>query len=110
MRVLITGANGTVGSAIIDQLGGRDEYEFTCLDLEDHPDRETVVADVTEIDELRGHFDGHDAVIHLAAAVDLDGSWEEILAANVEGTYNVLQAAAEAEVETFVFASSMHTV
>ncbi|MFO8116177.1 MAG: NAD(P)-dependent oxidoreductase [Halorubrum sp.] len=110
MRVLITGANGTVGSAIIDRLGDRDEYEFTCLDVEDHPDRETVVADITDLDDLRGHFEGHDAVIHLAAAVDLNGSWEEILSTNVRGTYNVLQAAAEADVETFVYASSIHTV
>ena len=110
MRILITGSNGTVGSAIIDQLGDRSEYEFTCLDIEDHPDRETVVADVTDLDDLRGHFEGHDAVIHLAAAVDLNGSWEKILSANIKGTYNVLQAAAEAEVEKFVYASSIHTV
>jgi nucleoside-diphosphate-sugar epimerase len=49
-------------------------------------------------------------VIHLAAAVDLSGSWDEILEANVVGTYNVLQAAAEAEVEDVIFASSIHTV
>ncbi|NIB98651.1 NAD(P)-dependent oxidoreductase [Halobacterium sp. R2-5] len=110
MRVLITGANGTVGSAILDQLGDREEYEFTCLDVEDHPDRETVVADITDLDDLRGHFEGHDAVVHLAALVDLNASWGEILQHNVVGTYNVLQAAAEAEVEKFVFASSIHTV
>lgn len=108
MHVLITGANGTVGSAILDQLG--DEYEFTCLDVEDHSERETVVADITDRDDLRGHFEGVDAVIHLAASVDLSGSWEKIFENNIKGTYNVLQAAAEAEVETFVFASSIHTV
>lgn len=110
MQVLITGANGTVGSAIIDELGDRSEYEFTCLDVEDHPDRDTVVADITDLDDLRGHFEGHDAVIHLAAAVDLSGSWGDILSVNIEGTYNVLQAAAEAEVEKVVYASSIHTV
>ena len=98
MHVLVTGGNGTVGNAIVDQLGGTDEYEFTCLDVEDHPDRETVVADITDLDDLRGHFDDVDAVIHLAAVVDLSGSWEAILQNNIIGTYNVLQAAAEAEV------------
>lgn len=110
MDILVTGANGTVGSAIIEQLGDREEYQFTCLDVTDHPDRETVVADITDLDALRGQFAGHDAVIHLAAAVDLSGSWGEILEVNIEGTYNVLQAAAEAGVETVVYASSIHTV
>lgn len=110
MRVLITGANGTVGSAILDQLGDRDEYEFTCLDVEDHPDRDTIVADITELDEMRDHVAGHDAVIHLAAVVDLSGAWEDILEVNIMGTYNVLQAAAEAGVESVVYASSIHTV
>lgn len=110
MDILITGANGTVGSVIIDQLGDHPEYEFTCLDREPHPDRETIVADITDPEDLRGHFEGHDAVIHLAAAVDLSGSWNDILSSNIDGTYNVLQAAADAEVEKFVFASSIHTV
>ena len=110
MRVLITGANGTVGRAILDELGDRPEYEFTCLDVEPHPERDSVVADITELDSLRGPFQNQDAVIHLAAAVDLGGSWREILTTNIEGTFNVLQAAAEANVEKFVFASSIHTV
>lgn len=71
MQILITGANGTVGSAILSELGDREEYEFTCLDVEDHPERETVVADITNLDEIRPHFEGQDAVIHLAAARSL---------------------------------------
>ncbi|WP_458190489.1 NAD-dependent epimerase/dehydratase family protein [Haladaptatus sp. NG-WS-4] len=110
MRILITGANGTVGQAILSELGDHEEYEFTCLDKDSHPNRETIVADITDYDDIRPHFDGHDAVIHLAAIVDLSGSWDEILQANFVGTYNVLQAAAEAEVEQFIFASSIHTV
>lgn len=110
MRVLITGANGTVGSAILDELGDDDQYDFTPLDVEPHPDRDTVVADITDRDAIREHVEGHDAVIHLAAAVDLSGSWETILETNMIGTYNVLQAAAEANVERFLFASSIHTV
>jgi hypothetical protein len=106
----MTGANGTVGSAIIDELGHRDEYEFTCLDVTDHPDRDTVVADITDLDDLRGHFAGHDAVIHLAAAPGLGESWDDVLTTNIIGTYNVLQAAAEAGIETFVYASSIHAV
>jgi nucleoside-diphosphate-sugar epimerase len=110
MRILVTGANGTVGEAIISGLEDREEYEFTRLDIEDHPERETVVADISNYEDIRPHFDGHDAVIHLAAMVDLSGSWDDILEHNVIGTYNVLEAAADAGVEQFLFASSIHTV
>jgi NAD+ dependent glucose-6-phosphate dehydrogenase len=112
MDVLITGANGTVGTAILNELGDREEYTFTCLDVDEgeHDDYRSVTADISEIGDLRGHMDGHDAVIHLAAAVDLSGSWETILQNNIVGTYNVIQAAAEANVENFLFASSIHTV
>lgn len=110
MDVLLTGANGTVGEAIISQLGDREDYDFTCLDITENPNRETVVADITDYDAIRPHFDDHDAVIHLAGVPDVNGSWDDVLRNNIVGTYNVIEAAADAEVDQFVFASSIHTV
>lgn len=112
MDVLITGANGIVGTAIVDSLGGRSEYAFTGLDVEPHPDRETIVADVANYDELRPAFDGVDAVVHMAVYAPgfVDESWEDILRVNVRGTRNVLRAAADAEVESVMFGSTNHVV
>src|SRR5688500_17274800 len=77
MDVLLTGANGTVGEAIMSQLGDRKDYDFTCLDINENPNRETVVADITDYDAIRPHFDDHDAVIHLAGVPDVNGSWDD---------------------------------
>ena len=110
MRVLITGANGTVGTAILDHLGDRDEYEFSAIDLEPHPDLETTVADVADYEAIRPAFEDQDAVIHLAAYPLVDGTWDDVYPPNIQGTYNVLEAAADAGVERVVFASSIHTV
>lgn len=112
MDVLITGANGIVGTAVLDALGEHDGYAFTALDVEAHPDRETVVADVAEYDDLRPAFDGIDAVVHLAVYAPgfVDESWDDILRVNVLGTRNVLRAAADAEVESVVFGSTNHVV
>ncbi len=110
MRVLVTGANGRVGEGLKRHLADDDGYELTYLDREDHPEDETVLADVSDYEAIRPAFEGQDAVVHLAAYPTTDGTWEEVHASNVVGTHNVLRAAEEAEVGTFVFASSIHAV
>ncbi|WP_372911410.1 NAD-dependent epimerase/dehydratase family protein [Salinigranum sp.] len=122
MRVLLTGAHGTVGTALTERLD--DEYEFTLFDrravdeetpwdgpgTHPHAGRETVVGDVADADAVRSAVAGHDAVVHLAGYPRTDGTWAEVLENNVVGTRNVLDAGADAGVETVVFASSNHAV
>lgn len=115
MDVLITGASGTVGTAISDHLHDRDDYDFTYLDQQPHPDHETVIADMTEYDALHDAIAGHDAVIHLALAPGLsaferDVGWSDAMTANLEGTSNVLEAAVATDTEKVIFASSNHAV
>jgi len=106
MRVLLTGAFGGVGTTIREHLG--DEYEFTYLDQEspdEEPTVETHVADIADYEAIRPAFEGQDAVIHLAA-IPGEAPWPEMLETNVVGTYNVIEAAADAGVGSVVFASS----
>jgi nucleoside-diphosphate-sugar epimerase len=117
MDVLITGAHGTVGTAITDNLGDDDAYDFTLLDVEEgEGPGETVVADVRDYEEIRPHFDGHDAVVHLALTPGTGGAsdpsieWSEPLADNLEGINNVYGAAVDAGLEKILFASSNHAV
>lgn len=106
MRVLITGAHGRVGEGLKMHLG--DAHELTYLDRTDHPDHDTHVADVNDYEAIRPAFDGQDAVVHLAAYPSTDGSWDQVRESNLIGTHNVLEAAADAGVGQFVFASSIH--
>jgi nucleoside-diphosphate-sugar epimerase len=110
MNVLMTGAYGQVGTAVIDGLADREEYEFTYLDRRDHPDHETVVADVADYEAIRPAFDGQDAVVHLAAAPTPEDPWSDVLESNVIGVYNVMEAVRDAGVEQVVFASSHHVM
>ena len=117
MNVLITGAGGIVGTAITDHLGDDDRYELTLLDIEsvDGPG-EAVRADVRDYEELRPHFDGQDAVVHLALIPGTGGAgsrelgWSQSLADNLEGINNVYEAAVDAGLDTLIFASSNHAV
>lgn len=109
-NVLLTGAFGRVGTALIDHLAPRDEYEFTYLNRSDREEYDTYVGDVSHYDEIRPAFDDQDAVIHLAGYPETDGTWEQVLENNIIGMYNTLEAARDAEVPKFIFGSTNHVV
>lgn len=116
MDVLLTGVYGRCGTALIDHLHDRDDYDFTYYNRSDRPDGhpyggyETIVGDISEYDKLRDASDGHDALVHLAAYPYTDGEWTDIFEPNIVGMYHALEAAREAEVETFVFGSTNHVM
>jgi NAD+ dependent glucose-6-phosphate dehydrogenase len=109
--VLLTGAGGRVGQAILGGLG--DRYDWRLLDREPpatDTDHEFVVADVTDDDAMRDACDGVGAVVHLAGDPRPDSPWDSVLTNNVDGTQTLLEAAVDAGVEKFAFASSNHAV
>ena len=114
MNVLVTGAYGRCGTAIIDQLHDDPDYEFTYLDrnLPDessaHGGYDTVVTDVIDGSAVREVATGQDAMIHLAGYPSTDGTWDDVHQPNIVGVLNALEAAREAELETIIFASTNH--
>jgi NAD+ dependent glucose-6-phosphate dehydrogenase len=111
--VLLTGAAGRVGRAI---LGGLDqEYDWRLLDREpatgDLADgHEYVIADITDTDTVREAMDGIDVVIHLAGDPRPEAPWDSVLTNNIDGAHTVFETAVDAGVEKVVFASSNHVV
>ncbi|WP_255197965.1 NAD-dependent epimerase/dehydratase family protein [Halorarius litoreus] len=105
MDVLVTGIGGTVGGALVDH----STYDFAGLDREPGQNVDHV-ADVTEYDAVREAVEDQDAVVHLAGDARVSAGWQSVLQNNVVGTRTVLRAAADAGVESVVFASSNHVV
>jgi nucleoside-diphosphate-sugar epimerase len=106
--VAITGAAGTIGKVLAERMD--DAYDFRLLDRAPFCDRRSVVVDLGDLPALERAFDGADAVIHLGAAASVVAGWADVLAANIVGTYHVLEAARSAGVSRVVFASSNHVV
>lgn len=105
--VLITGADGQVGTALREYLG--DEFNLRSLTL--HPqDFPSQVGNIADLEAIRPAFEGVQAVVHLAASAPVESAWEDVLQNNLIGAYNVFEAARLAGVDRVVFASSNHAI
>jgi len=107
VKVLVTGARGMLGGAVARALAARGD-DVTVLQRRPSglPVRE-VLADLGDPDApLDAALAGHDAVVHLAAKVDVVGPWREYLRTNVGGTRRLVAAARAAGVGRFVHVSS----
>jgi 2-alkyl-3-oxoalkanoate reductase len=65
-----------------------------------------VLTDLVDTDAVRDAVEGHEAVIHLAAKVNLTGPWAAYEHANVFGTHSVVNACRATGVERLVHVSS----
>jgi nucleoside-diphosphate-sugar epimerase len=101
--LLVTGLGGLIGGALRRHLAGR--YALRALNRRAVEGVETHRADVADLEAIAPAFAGADAVVHLAAALGAS-SFEDLLRANVIGTYNVLEAARRGGVPRVVLASS----
>jgi UDP-glucose 4-epimerase len=109
--VLITGAAGTLGRRIAPMLAS-EGWTVRLADVRpvDDPTGEFISTDLRRPDEVRRAVEGVGAIIHAAAWHGMhlrDHPARDFWELNVDGTFNVLDAAAEAGVRRFVLSSTM---
>jgi 2-alkyl-3-oxoalkanoate reductase len=106
MRVLVTGATGMLGRATAEALLSRgDDVTVLQRGRSGLPCRE-VRGDVADAAVVRRAARGQDAVVHLAAKVDVTGPWREYASANIGGTRHVVAACRTQDVGRLVHVSS----
>ena len=110
-KVGITGAGGLIGVDLSHGLA--EKYELTLFYRKTKPcissKSKTVQADLSDEKQVKGIFNGLDAIVHLAAAANTQSPWDEVLKNNIIATYNVYEEARRAGVAKIVFASTNHT-
>lgn len=108
-NVLVTGANGFVGSALVQQLGCRGTVR--CADGST-PISHVATGEIDDLTDWREALAGIEVVIHTAARVHVmrEQSRDPLLAfrqTNVNGTARLAEMAAAQGVKRFVFLSSI---
>lgn len=115
MRILVTGATGFIGTYVVRYLLEAG-HEVKAL-IHGEPEEtariklgtgvELITGDVTRPESLPKAFEGCDCVIHAVAVVGGYGSWQMFERVGVQGTRNVINAAASSRVARFIHVSSI---
>jgi L-arabinose 1-dehydrogenase [NAD(P)+] len=106
-KVAVTGAAGNVGRVAIDALDGHDVTAFT---HSEHDDLDSELLEIEDREATAAALAGYDVVVHLAANPSPEAEWDAVSGPNVEGAFNVYEAARAGGVERVVFASTNHVV
>lgn len=105
-RVLVTGASGMLGGAVARALAARGDEVTVMQRRRSASGLREVLGSVDEPAAVERAVAGQDAVVHLAAKVDVVGPAAEFERTNIEGTRLLLDAAQRAGVGRFVHTSS----
>jgi UDP-glucose 4-epimerase len=117
---VVSGGAGFIGSHLVDALLGAGRRvrvldNFACGRIsnlqhhQDNRDLEVITGDIGDKDVVSRALRGADRVFHLAALADIVPSIREprsYFETNVDGTFNILEAAREHEIRRFVYSAS----
>ena len=124
MKILVTGAGGFIGSHLAERCVelGYNVKAFVRYNSRNHwgwlecskfkNELDIIAADIRDYDSVLNALKNCSTVLHLAALIAIPYSYISPLAyikTNIEGTYNVLQAAKVLEVENILITSTSET-
>jgi NAD+ dependent glucose-6-phosphate dehydrogenase len=106
-RILITGSTGNLGAKAVACLAREPDVDIVQMGRNSGGDPGVITARLETYDAAWArHFDGVDAVLHLAADSREAGDWTSVCPLNIDLALNVFRAAEENRVRRLVFASS----
>lgn len=109
-HVLVTGASGRIGRAVVAELLQRG-HRVRGFDLVAHPAlADQVIGNLADPEAVARAMTGIETLVHLAATPDDDDFLSRLVPNNIIGVHHVLEAARAAGVKRLVLASSGQVV
>ncbi len=107
MKIVVTGGSGRLGRYLLPELAAQGHGVKVCDLVSPEGPYHWLHVDILNVGELEWAFAGAEVIIHLAAIPHpLNDPPERVFGVNVQGTYNVLEAALRAGARRVVAASS----
>lgn len=114
MKAVVFGGSGFLGGHVADALSDKG-YEVTIFDLKEssyaRENQRVVLGDILNSASVSKAIEGADYVYHFAGLADLDDATTrplETVQKNIMGTVTILEAAAQADIKRFVYASTIY--
>jgi len=119
-KILVTGGCGFIGSHLVERLL-KEGHRVTVIDnlctgktdnlkaVLTHPCLELINVDICDRGKISPYFRDKEWVFHLAALADIVPSIEKpenYFSANVQGTFNVIEACRKAGIKKFIYTAS----
>lgn len=112
-KLLITGANGGLGTVCRERLGGMAETIRVSARkglAEPGPNEEIVYCDLSDKPAVESLVEGCDGIVHMGGQ-STEAPWDVIRSANIDGMFNLYEAARKSSVTPrIIFASSNHAI
>lgn len=110
--ILITGAAGRLGTELRRGLAplARKLRLADVAEIGDlQPNEEAVIFDLADEAAVHKAVEGVDTIVHFGGA-PMERPWDEVLNANIRGSYHIYEAARKHGVKRVVYASSVHAI
>jgi uronate dehydrogenase len=110
--ILITGAAGRLGTELrrgLAPLARKLRLADVAPIANLAPNEEALTFDLNDAEATRKACEGVQAVVHFGG-VPLERPWDDILQANIIGSYNIYEGARKAGVPRVIYASSVHAI
>jgi 2-alkyl-3-oxoalkanoate reductase len=112
--VVVTGANGQLGRALVNRLIKEEEFvrlfvrRLPSPEILNHPQVEVVLGDLGDPAAVDRALQGATAVFHIGAA--MGGGWAAYESSTITGTRNVVDACVKYHVPKMVYLSSLSVI